>query len=89
MPPRTLTAMTADPDALRNARWEAKQHEHRQGLRRHASRRGRPPLLTFPDRVLATILHLRLALPEDTLAVLLHASRTTIHCAPTRNPPAP
>ncbi|GII26492.1 ISAzo13 family transposase [Planosporangium mesophilum] len=81
MPTEALTALTADLDGLRQVRWQDKQREHHQGLRRHAPRSGRPPSLSFPDRVLATILHLRLHLPEDTLAVLLDTSRTTIRRA--------
>ena len=37
-----------------------------------------PPVFPFPDRVVATVLHLRLALPDDTLAHLLGTSRSTI-----------
>lgn len=81
MSPQDLTALTASLNGLRQARWQEKQREHHQGLRRHAPRSGRPLLLAFPDRVLATILHLRLHLPEDTLAVLLHTSRSTIRRA--------
>jgi Helix-turn-helix of DDE superfamily endonuclease len=33
---------------------------------------------SFPDRVVATVLHLRLSLPDDTLAHLFGTSRTTI-----------
>jgi hypothetical protein len=45
---------------------------------RHKPRSGRPPLFPFPGRVVATVLHLRLSPPDDTLAHLLGTSRTTI-----------
>jgi Helix-turn-helix of DDE superfamily endonuclease len=38
-------------------------------------------LFPFPDRVVATVLHLRLNLPDDTLAYLFSTSRTTIRRA--------
>jgi transposase len=41
--------------------------------------RGRPPKLPFPDQVLATVLHLRLGLPAEPLAVLLGSSRAAMH----------
>jgi len=42
-------------------------------------RRGRPPRLTFPHQVLATVLHLRVALAAEPLAVLFGSSRTAMH----------
>ncbi|WP_030582805.1 ISAzo13 family transposase [Streptomyces anulatus] len=42
-------------------------------------RRGRPPRLAFPDQVLATVLHLHLALAAEPLAVLFGSSRTAMH----------
>jgi transposase len=42
-------------------------------------RRGRPPRLDFPDQVLATVLHLHLALAAEPLAVLFGSSRTAMH----------
>jgi hypothetical protein len=41
--------------------------------------RGRPPLLAFPDQVLATVLHLRVNLAAEPLAVLFASSRTAMH----------
>jgi transposase len=87
-----LTTLTTALDALRNARREAIHAEYRQavdtvdtadqnGIRPHAPRSGRPPTFAFPDRVLATVLHLRLGLPEDTLAHLFTTSRATIRRA--------
>jgi hypothetical protein len=40
---------------------------------------GRPPKLDFSDQVLAAILHQRLGLPAEPLAVLFHSSRAAIH----------
>ncbi|GKQ40730.1 transposase family protein [Streptomyces sp. A012304] len=42
------------------------------------TRRGRPPRLTFADQVLATVLHLRVNLDAEPLAVLFSSSRTAI-----------
>jgi hypothetical protein len=43
------------------------------------ARRGRPPRLTFPEQVLATVLHLRVALAAEPLAALFGSSRTAMH----------
>lgn len=43
------------------------------------TRHGRPPRLTFPEQVLATVLHLRVALAAEPLAVLFTSSRTAMH----------
>ncbi|MEU2358916.1 hypothetical protein ABZ599_39230 [Streptomyces misionensis] len=43
------------------------------------TRRGRPPRLTFPDQVLATVLHLRVNPAAEPLAVLFGSSRTAMH----------
>ena len=67
--------------ALRQAQHEDKARSHPAGDARHKPRSGRPPLFPFPDRVVATVLHLRLSLPEDTLAHLLGTSRTTMRRA--------
>jgi len=67
--------------ALRQAQREDKARSHPAGDARHKPRSGRPPLFPFPDRVVATVLHLRLSLPEDTLAHLLGTSRTTMRRA--------
>jgi hypothetical protein len=42
-------------------------------------KRGRPPRLAFPDQVLAAILHLRVALAAEPLAVLFDSGRTAMH----------
>ncbi|HUQ60788.1 ISAzo13 family transposase [Lentzea sp.] len=70
-----LDTVTTALDELRQ------QHRAKQRHHQHAPRSGRPPLLTFPDQILATILHLRLSLPADTLAVLFSSSRSTIRRA--------
>lgn len=43
------------------------------------TRRGRPPRLTFADQVLATVLHLRVNLAAEPLAVLFNSSCTAMH----------
>src|SRR5437764_8971397 len=67
--------------ALRQAQREDKARNHPAGDARHKPRSGRPPVFPFPDRVVATVLHLRLSLPEDTLAHLFGTSRTTMRRA--------
>jgi hypothetical protein len=42
-------------------------------------KRGRPPRLDFPEQVLAAVLHLRVALTAEPLAVLFGSSRTAMH----------
>jgi transposase len=64
--------------ALRQAQREERARSHPASDARHKPRSGRPPLFPFPDRVVATVLHLRLSLPDDTLAHLFGTSRTTI-----------
>jgi len=84
-----LTALTTTLDALRHAHQETRHAAYRQaletadhnGIRPHAPRSGRPPTLPFGDRVLATVLHLRLGLPDNTLAHLFTTSRATIRRA--------
>jgi transposase len=41
--------------------------------------RGRPPRLAFHDQVLATVLHLRVNLAAEPLAILFGSSRTAMH----------
>lgn len=43
------------------------------------TQRGRPPHLAFPDQVLGTVLHLRVSLAAEPLAVLFGSSRTAMH----------
>ncbi|MFF2384506.1 hypothetical protein [Streptomyces sp. NPDC058108] len=42
-------------------------------------KRRRPPRLAFPDQVLAAVLHLRVTLAAEPLAVLFDSSRTAMH----------
>jgi hypothetical protein len=78
-----LDTLTTALHALRCHRDQARHHQ-RQPHRvkhtqpEHAPRSGRPPRLAFPDQVVATILHRRLALPYDTLAGLFGCSRSTM-----------
>jgi transposase len=67
--------------ALRQAQREERVRSHPAGDARHKPRSGRPPAFAFPDRVVATLLHLRLTLPDDTLACLFGTSRSTIRRA--------
>jgi hypothetical protein len=86
MPRPELDILTAELDTVRQAHAHTRHHEqqqHRteQGLRPHAPRSGRPPRLPFADQVLAAILHIRLSLPENTLAELFASNRSTIRRA--------
>jgi len=79
--PADLDELIAQLAALRQARREERARAHPAGDARHKPRSGRPPVFPFPDHVVATVLHLRLALPDDTLAHLLGTSRTTMRRA--------
>jgi transposase len=79
--PGELDELIAQLAALRQARREQRTRSHPAGDARHRPRSGRPPVFPFPDRVVATVLHLRLSLPDDTLAHLLGTSRTTMRRA--------
>ena len=76
--PGDLDQLIAQLAALRQARREQRARAHPASDARHKSRSGRPPVFPFPDRVVAAVLHLRLSLPEDTLAHLFGTSRTTM-----------
>jgi transposase len=76
--PADLDQLIAQLAALRRARREQRARAHPASDARHKPRSGRPPLFPFPDRVVATVLHLRLSLPDDTLAHLFGTSRSTI-----------
>jgi hypothetical protein len=79
--PGDLDQLIAQLAALRQAQREQRARSHPASDARHKPRSGRPPVFPFPDRVVATVLHLRLSLPDDTLAHLLGTSRTTIRRA--------
>ena len=76
-----LDELIAQLAALRQAQREQRARAHPASDARHKPRSGRPPVFPFPDRVVATVLHLRLALPDDTLAHLPGTSRTTMRRA--------
>jgi len=78
LPPAELDGLIARLAALRQAQREQRARDHPASDARHKPRSGRPPVFPFPDRVVATVLHLRLSLPDDTLAHLLGTSRSTI-----------
>lgn len=65
MPRHRLDELTAELAALHHTRPRA-------GI-------GRPPTLAFSDQILAAILHQRLGLPAEPLAVLFNSSRPAIH----------
>ena len=73
-----MDELIAQLAVLRQAQRERRARSHPAGDARHKPRSGRPPVFPFPDRVVATVLHLRLSLPDDTLAHLFGTSRTTI-----------
>ena len=79
--PGDLDELIAQLAALRQAQREQRARAHPASDARHKPRSGRPPVFPFPDRVVATVLHLRLALPDDTLAHLPGTSRTTMRRA--------
>jgi transposase len=79
--PADLDQLIAQLAALRQAQREQRARSHPASDARHKPRSGRPPVFPFPDRVVATVLHLRLSLPDDTLAHLLGTSRSTIRRA--------
>jgi transposase len=79
--PADLDQLITQLAALRQAQREQRARSHPASNARHKPRSGRPPLFPFPDRVVATVLHLRLSLPDDTLAHLLGTSRSTIRRA--------
>jgi biotin operon repressor len=57
---------------------EASLNQRRGGGRRRAPGAGARPRLDLTDRILATLLHLRLRLPQPEIARLLGVDRTTI-----------
>ena len=67
-------------EVLHHNQVQDRQHERRvaAGKKPHAFRAGRPAQLSFADRVLATILHLRLSIPEQALAVMFANSQTNM-----------
>lgn len=65
IPRRQLDILTAELAALRDMQPGA-------GM-------GRPPKLPFSDQVLAAVLHVRLGLPAEPLAVLFGSSRAAVH----------
>jgi len=82
-----LTGMTA-PEVdelitrladLHHTQQARRAREHPTTDARHKPRSGRPLTFPFPDRVIATVLRQRLALPDDTLAQLLNTSPSTIY----------
>jgi hypothetical protein len=63
------------------ARRESSLRERRGGGRRRAAGAGRKPKLVFVDRLLVTLVHLRLGLPHAALAELYEVDRSTVSAA--------
>jgi hypothetical protein len=63
--------------AWRSAR-EGRLHARRGRARQRAAGAGRQPRLTFTDRVLVTLAHLRLGIPHEALAVAFGVDRSTV-----------
>ncbi|MFH9742648.1 ISAzo13 family transposase [Streptomyces roseolus] len=76
--PRWSPALLSDPELTGLAPHQL-QHLIRTLAPAGDTRRGRPPRLTFADQVLATVLHLRVNLAAEPLAVLFNSSRTAMH----------
>jgi hypothetical protein len=83
MTAQQLSTLTKALEALHHNDLANTQHQRRvaAGKKPHAPRPGQPMRLTFPDRVLATVLQLRLSVPDGVLATIFARSRTTIHRA--------
>src|SRR6059058_2472879 len=66
-------------------KWQARHtpelHQQRGGDRRRAAGAGRKPKLEFVDRVLATLVQLRLDMPHAALAELYDVDRSTVSAA--------
>jgi len=80
LPPTQWDALIATLTALHDDQREAhldKRRGHRP--RRAAPGTGRRPVLTLADRLLATLLHHRLALPQVTIATLFNVRPETIN----------
>ncbi|MFE5583141.1 transposase family protein [Kitasatospora sp. NPDC056531] len=63
------------------ARRESELDRQRGGERRRAEGAGRKPKLEFVDRLLVTLVHLRLGLPHAALAELYRVDRSTVSAA--------
>ncbi|MEV6735382.1 transposase family protein [Streptomyces sp. NPDC051364] len=68
-----------------DSRWRAQResvlHEQRGGKRRRVEGAGRKPKLQVIDRLLVTLVHLRLGLPHAALAELYRVDRSTVSAA--------
>jgi hypothetical protein len=80
---RQLHALTTALETLHHNDIANRQYERRvaAGKKPHAPRPGQPMRLTFPDRVLATILQLHLSVPDNVLATIFARNPTTIRRA--------
>ncbi len=78
LPRQALDELAAGLATAWNSQREESLRERRGGQRRRAPGAGATPRLTLADRILATLLHLRLSLPQPVIARVLGAGRTTI-----------
>jgi Rhodopirellula transposase DDE domain len=79
LPPGGLAALTAALQVPFDAAREQRLHTARGGPRVRQRRTSPPPWqkISYPGHIMATVLHLHLALPAAALAPLLGADRTT------------
>ncbi len=73
-----LDSLITELGAPWSAHRESGLRQRRGGDRRRAAGAGARPKLDLAGRVLATLLHLRLSLPQPVIALLLGVDRTTI-----------
>ena len=73
-----LTSLITELGATWTAHREKGLRQRRGGDRRRAAGAGARPKLDLAGRLLATLLHLRLSLPQPVIALLLGVDRTTI-----------
>jgi hypothetical protein len=74
-----LNELIARLTDLRQTQRAQRARQHPDTDARHRPRSGRPLQFPFSHRVIATVLRLRLALPDDILAQLLNTSPSTIY----------
>jgi transposase len=81
LPPQEWDTLITTLAALHHDQRETDLHRRRGGPRHTAAGTGRHPVLTLADRLLATILYQRLALPQVAIAALFGVTPQTINRA--------
>ncbi|MFI6505681.1 ISAzo13 family transposase [Nonomuraea typhae] len=81
LPPREWGQLIDQLTVLRHAQREAELYHQRGGPRQVAAGAGRHPSLTLPERLLITVLHHRLGLPQAVLADLFKVTLMTANRA--------